>query len=182
MRTPLRAGFVVWFMSVLVLATTAVSAEGVSWTIVNWKVRHDFPSVRRIEPNELAKWLKDTKRVQPALLDVRTQAEYDISHLHGARRVEPGSAAGAINLAKDKPIVTYCSVGYRSGAFAKKLQDAGFPNVQNMAGSIFKWANESRPLESDSRAATQAHPYNGIWGRLLKSALRAKVPDAGSRM
>ena len=49
-------------------------------------------------------------------------------------------------IAKDAPIVTYCSVGYRSGKMAERLQAAGYTNVRNLEGSIFKWANEHRPL------------------------------------
>jgi rhodanese-related sulfurtransferase len=165
------------------LATLAVAyAQGVEWAIVNWKVRHDFPSVRRIESPELARWLEDVKRVQPVLLDVRTKAEFDVSHIHGAQRVDPGSAASAIELPRDRPIVTYCSVGYRSGAFAQKLQEAGYRNVQNMAGSIFQWANEGHPVERDGRRVEKVHPYNAKWGRLLKTPLRADVPPAGGGM
>jgi rhodanese-related sulfurtransferase len=167
----------------IALATAAiVSAQSLEWMLVNWKVRHDFPNVRRISPEEVAQWLKDPKRAQPVLLDVRTKAEFDVSHIHGARRIEPGSAANAIDLARDTPIVTYCSVGYRSGAFAKKLQDAGYQNVENMSGSIFQWANEGRPVERAGQRVEKVHPYDARWGKLLKPSLRADVPPAGKGM
>ncbi len=146
---------------------------------MNWKVRHDFPGVKRITPAETAAWLKDKNRPQPVLLDVRTQAEYDVSHIAGARRIEPGADVSALKLPHDRPIVTYCSVGYRSGALAKKLQEAGYKNVQNMSGSIFQWANEGRPIEHDRHGVKKVHPYNGMWGKLLDADLRADVPDAG---
>lgn len=174
------------FGAILVLTlrmmTPPAKAQGLGWSLVNWKVRHDFPNVRRITPAEMAAWLRDPKRPQPVLLDVRTKAEYDVSHIRGARRVEPGSDASALKLARDRPIITYCSVGYRSGAFAKKLQDAGYNNVQNMSGSIFQWANEGRPLVQDGRRTQKVHPYNGLWGKLLQPSLRAEVPDAGKEM
>ncbi|MEO5721751.1 MAG: rhodanese-like domain-containing protein [Chthoniobacterales bacterium] len=165
----------------LVLATVAFS-QGVRWTIVNWKVRHDFPKVQRISPQEVAEWIKDAKRDQPVLLDVRTKAEYDVSHIRGAQRVEPGSEANAIELAKGKPIVTYCSVGYRSGAFATKLQEAGYKNVRNMSGSIFEWANDGYPVERDGKRVEKVHPYNEEWSGLLKEPLRAQIPPAGKGM
>ncbi|MDQ6623358.1 MAG: rhodanese-like domain-containing protein [Verrucomicrobiota bacterium] len=146
---------------------------------MNYKVRHDFPNVRRVSPDEVAQWLTNPKRQAPVLLDVRTKAEFDVSHIHGARRVEPASNANAIDLPRDQPIVTYCSVGYRSGAFAKKLQDAGYKNVQNMSGSIFAWANEGHPIERDGKRVEKVHPYNAKWGKLLKPSLRAQVPPAG---
>lgn len=185
MRSNLRLRRVaIWTVAAAVLITTAtvVCGQSVGWAIVNWKVRHDFTGVRRIEPKPLADWLNDKSRAQPILLDVRTKPEYDVSHLHGAIRVDPNATAGAINVPKDQPIVTYCSVGYRSGGFAKKLQDAGYTNVQNMAGSIFAWANEGRPVERDGQRVNKVHPYNATWGKLLKPKLRAKVSSVGSGM
>ena len=171
------------FIVVLVLVVPAfVFAQSLRWTLVNWKVRHDFPTVQRISPKEVAEWLQDSKREQPVLLDVRTKAEFEVSHIHGAQRVEPGSEAGALKLARGKPIVTYCSVGYRSGAFAKTLQEAGYQNVRNMSGSIFQWANEGRPLEHDGRPVEKVHPYNSVWGRLLNAPRHAAVPAAGDDM
>ncbi|MEP6823080.1 MAG: rhodanese-like domain-containing protein [Chthoniobacterales bacterium] len=155
-------------------------AGGLRWTLVNWKVRHDFPDVKRITPAETAERLKEKQ--SPVLLDIRTKSEYEISHIPGARRVEPSAEASAIDLPHDQPIITYCSVGYRSGAFAKKLQDAGYKNVQNMSGSIFQWANEGRPLEHAGKPTEKVHPYNATWGKLLKAPLRAEVPDAGKDM
>ncbi len=168
--------------ALVLVSATVVYAQSVRWTIVNWKVRHDFPGIRRIEPQELADWLNDPARAQPVLLDVRTKPEFEVSHLHGARRVEPDATAEAIQLPKDQRIVTYCSVGYRSGGFAKKLQDAGYTNVQNMAGSIFQWANEGGPVERNGQRVYKVHPYNATWGKLLKPDLRAETPANGPGM
>ncbi len=143
---------------------------------MNYKVRHDFPTVRRISTAQLATWLKDKTRIHPVLLDVRTDAEYQVSHLQSSVRAEPGSNPHEVNIARDTPIVTYCSVGYRSAAFAKTLNDAGYKNVVNLEGSIFQWAEEGRPLESAGRVAHEVHPYNSTWALLLDKPLRAKLP------
>jgi rhodanese-related sulfurtransferase len=161
----------------LLLATVAsASSQGIKWTIVNFKVRHDFPTVRRIDSEHLSQWLGDAHRAQPILLDVRTKEEYDVSHLRGAQRVEPGSGATSITIPHEKSIVTYCSVGYRSAAFAKALQEAGFKNVQNLTGSIFDWANRGYPIEQQGHSVKKVHPYNDRWGGLLEKELRANVP------
>ena len=156
-------------------------SQGLKWTIVNFKVRHDFPTVRRIDSQQLAQWLGDSHRVQPALLDVRTKEEYDVSHIHGAQRIEPGASAASTAIPREKPIVTYCSVGYRSAAFAKALQNSGFKDVQNLTGSIFDWANKGFPIEQQGQPVKKVHPYNARWRSLLKKELRANVPpvDAG---
>ena len=151
------------------------------WQALNAEIRRRFPGVSRIRTPELAAWLGDATRPPPRLLDVREPAEYQVSHLANARQVEPGSDPAALGLPKDTPIVTYCSVGYRSAQYAQALRQAGFTNVRNLEGSIFEWANEDRPLiKDDGQPAERVHPYNETWGLLLKPARRARVPGAKS--
>lgn len=55
---------------VLAVATATIgSGQGIGWTLVNWKVRHDFPDIRRIDPEQVASWLSDKNRAQPVLLE-----------------------------------------------------------------------------------------------------------------
>ena len=75
----------------------------------------------------------------------------------------------------DRPIVVYCSVGYRSSILARKLQDMGFTKVYNLEGSIFKWANEDRPLVQNQTTGYKVHPYNAHWGRLLERKYHVDV-------
>ena len=163
-------------LSLALLFACAARSHAFGWALVNAKIRSEFPDVRRITTAELAAWLNDASRPAPLLLDVRTRAEFEVSHLQRATHVEPDTPASTVRAGKDRTVVTYCSVGYRSGAFAKKLTDAGFKNVVNLEGSIFRWANEGRPLVRDGRRADKVHPYNGTWGLLLKRQNRADVP------
>ena len=71
--------------------------------------------------------------------------------------------------------MVYCSVGYRSARIADRLQQAGCDRVYNLEGSIFKWANEKRPLYQSDRPTTIVHPYNPLWGQLLNKRSRASV-------
>jgi rhodanese-related sulfurtransferase len=158
----------------------AASSHAIGWALVNAKVRRDFPAVKRITPPELAAWLGDRDRTAPLLLDVRTRPEYEVSHLANAQHVEPDATASEVRVGKDHPIVTYCSVGYRSGAFAEKLRAAGYTKVVNLSGSIFQWANEGRSLVSDAGPTDKVHPYNKTWGLLLKKARRADIPSVKS--
>jgi rhodanese-related sulfurtransferase len=161
--------------SLLASMLCLASCRGIARRAVKEKVRHDFPQVRRIQADQLAEWLNDSRREPPLLLDVRTKAEYEASHLHGAQRVEPGSEAAETIAPTNKPIVTYCSVGYRSAALAQKLQAAGFKDVQNLEGSIFEWANEDRPLEQNGEPSTKVHPYSRLWGKLLKPSVLSSL-------
>ena len=165
-------------IGILVLALLFASvarSHAIGWALVNARIRSEFPDVRRITTAELAAWLNDHNRSAPLLLDIRTAAEFEVSHLAGARHVAPDALASVVHGPKDRAIVTYCSVGYRSGAFAKKLRDAGYTNVMNLEGSIFRWANERRPIVSgDGRKADKVHPYNATWGLLLQTSVSCR--------
>ena len=167
----------IWAGSFLVIAATValISCQSVRWKIVKSKTRRAFPGVAQLSTGKLSAWTNDPRRQPPVLLDVRTKAEYKVSHLAHAIRVEPGSDPAALQLSGDQPIVTYCSVGYRSSAFAEKLAEAGFKNVVNLEGSIFQWVNENRPLVNDAGQTDKVHPFNALWGTLLDKSHRAGV-------
>ena len=167
---------------ILVLSVGLLScARWLGWQALNAAIRHRFPDVTRIRTPELAAWLHDARRPPPRLLDVREPTEYRVSHLANAQQVDPGSDPAMLGLPEDQPIVTYCSVGYRSAEYAQKLRQAGFTDVRNLEGSIFAWANEGRPLVGNGHPAGQVHPYNKTWGLLLDPAHRAPVPAAKSK-
>lgn len=138
-------------------------------------VRKRFPEVRQLPTKDLAAWLADTNRPQPFLLDVRQAEEFILSHLPGARRIDPNANAEAIKplTATNRPLVVYCSVGYRSSELARRLMQSGITNVFNLEGSIFQWANEGRPLAGTNGPAAKVHPYSERWGALLKPEVRA---------
>jgi rhodanese-related sulfurtransferase len=161
----------------LVAVVVALGFRSVDWFLLKTSLRHKFPKVEWISTNELADWLANKRRPAPVLLDVRTPEEWNVSHLPGARRVEPNASteSAAAGVAKETPIVTYCAVGYRSGEMAERLRAAGFTKVRNLEGSIFQWANEHRPLVRGDQRVSHVHPYNGFWGRLLSDDVRAPL-------
>lgn len=135
-------------------------------------VRKRFPEVPQLSTAELAQWIADTSRPTPLLVDVRAPKEFAISHLQGATnstRVEDVVRARG---SKDRPVVVYCSIGYRSAAFADKLMQKGVTNIYNLEGSIFQWANEDRPVYRGSVIVQEVHPYSPKWGKLLKRSFR----------
>jgi hypothetical protein len=92
--------------------------------------------------------------------------------------VEPdaSSVPGLDSLSTDAPIVVYCSVGYRSARIAERLREQGFTNASNLEGSIFRWANEGRPVYRDSTEVDAVHPYDRTWGTLLDDRYHADEP------
>lgn len=169
------------FMTALIVLVAGIGfgkTKGAEWFVLKNAIRLKYPNVRRITTEQLAGWLNDPQLPKPLLLDVRTEQEFAISRLAGARRVDPAVTAesAAAGTPRDAAIVTYCSVGYRSSAVAQRLQAAGFTNVRNLEGSIFQWASEGRPLfDSRGDRATRVHPYNEWWGKLLDDAVRAEI-------
>lgn len=155
-----------------------ISCRSIDWFLLKRSLHARFGKINWITTGELVHWLDDGNRPQPVLLDVRTPAEWKVSHLQGARRVDPKANVkeAAQDLPKETPIVTYCSIGYRSGKMAQRLREAGYTHVQNLEGSIFQWANERRPLVDDRKPVTHVHPFNTTWGRLLDPAVRAPMP------
>ncbi len=164
-------------LSGILLASSCDVSDPISWPVVKQKIRSGFPEVESISVDSLAARLESDD--PPVLLDVREEAEYRVSHLAGAVRVDPdaGEAALPAGVGKDTPIVTYCSVGYRSAAFAERLKVRGYTAVQNLEGSIFEWANRGYPVVRDGREVREVHPYDRRWGVLLDEELHAYPAD-----
>jgi rhodanese-related sulfurtransferase len=154
-----------------------LSRRSVDWFVLKRSLRNKFGDEYWITARQLADWLDNKERPAPVLLDVRTEAEWNVSHLPGARRVEPDATAEAAagDVGRDAPIVTSCAVGYRSGEMAHRLRKAGYTHVQNLEGSIFEWANEHRPLVRNEGPARRVHSYNAIWSHLLSDDVRAPL-------
>ena len=117
------------------------------WGRLKEEVRARFPSVPRIAPEDLASWRK-MDVLQPVLLDARSEAEYNTSHIPGARRATSSPALLGIEGKLDLPIVVYCTVGFDSAPIAFRYIAQGYKRVQYLEGGIFLWADEGRPLES----------------------------------
>jgi rhodanese-related sulfurtransferase len=162
---------------VLFLGLTVFFRRSLNWFLLKRLLRARFGRDNWITTKELADWLANRSRPQPKLFDVRTMAEWQVSRLPGAQQVNPAADVKTVanGLAKDALIVTYCSVGYRSGVMARRLREMGYTNVQNLEGSIFEWANQGRPLIRDGARVKRVHPYSLFWERLLKREMRAPL-------
>lgn len=118
-------------------------------------------TVPYVSCEELKRW------PHTVLLDTRARAEYDVSHLPGARWVgyDDFDLSRMRDVPKTARVVVYCSVGYRSEKVGEKLLAAGFSNVYNLYGSLFEWVNQGNPVVGpDGRPTTRVHAYNRMWG------------------
>ncbi|XP_037092594.1 uncharacterized protein LOC119112736 isoform X2 [Pollicipes pollicipes] len=159
-----------------------------SMNILLYTVRKKFSSVQHVSTDTVYSWLYPRPRPDLLLLDTRAAAEFGISRLPHAVHVDPDSdeptlrrtVAALLPAGVDKTtIACYCSVGYRSATVATRLNglraaSPELPNFEavNIEGSIFKWANEGKPLVDAAGEPTRSvHPYNSVFGRLLKAEL-----------
>ena len=146
-----------------------------SWSLTLKTIRAKFPTVAHISTDTLQSWLAESPQRENLLLfDAREPEEYAVSHLQDARPAASKDEALKTlqGVSSDQRIVLYCSVGYRSSELAQFLMKKGYTEVYNLEGSIFAWANEGRPVYRGKERVQVVHPYDKIWGRLLKKSLR----------
>lgn len=99
-------------------------------------------------------------------LDAREPREFAVSRLKGAIPVgyDNFDIGNLPALEKDRRIVVYCSVGYRSEKIAEKLIAAGFSRVSNLYGGIFEWVNQGYPVYNGHGPTQRVHAYDQRWG------------------
>lgn len=104
------------------------------------------------------------------ILDAREINEFQISHLKNAVHVGYNnfdSDTISKRISKDKPVVVYCSIGYRSEKIAEQLKLKGYI-VYNLYGGIFQWKNKHNIVIDTSNIETnKVHCYNKKWSKWL---------------
>ena len=161
-----------------------VAGRPLAFEVIQRKTAARFPEVKWIPTQELASWQADTGQPQPLLVDARTQPEFAISHLKGALPIDPyrPSLRSLGNASRQTAIVVYSSAGYRGARLASWLGKQGYSTVVNLAGGIFKWANEGRPVFREEGGPTAVvHPYDQRWGYLVLGRYRAQALDVPKR-
>lgn len=157
----------------ILLAVPALADPGTGADRLKPMIGFRFPGTEWATRADLAQWLEGSEPV--VLLDAREPKEFAVSHLLGAERVDPDVEAKALqHIPRDVRIVVYCSVGYRSAAVARRLSEAGYPEVYNLEGGLFGWANHGGAFYRGSEPASTVHPYDRTWGRFLDEPFHAK--------
>jgi len=115
--------------------------------------------VQRIETiavEQLAQRLEGEE--PPVVVDVRADAEYEEAHIPGSLHIPYADLPGrAGELPEDRPIVTICKAGKRSGLAASILQRGGHERVSHVSpGGVGTWGDAGRPVESGASAEVPA--------------------------
>ena len=84
------------------------------------------------------------------LVDVREPDEFHgpLGHIPGAESIPLSTlAAGAASLPRERPVVTVCRSGGRSGKAALELATLGFARVASLRGGMVGWTEQQLPVE-----------------------------------
>jgi hydroxyacylglutathione hydrolase len=90
----------------------------------------------------------------PAIIDVRSQEEYDAGHVPGAVHLPFWTVAGRIEdipAAHDARIVVYCQHGPRAWLAGSTLRRHGFRHVEYLRGHMHRWHRLQLPEETGTK-------------------------------
>ena len=142
---------------------------------IHQSIKASYPNMPHISPAQLEKQLASDELL---IFDTRPLEEYNVSHIAGAIQIEPDATPEHFSAKfgeslKNKRIIVYCSVGWRSSILGTRLENAalsaGAVSIQNLEGGLFGWHNDNRPLVNQSGTTSKIHPYNPYWGRLIEN-------------
>lgn len=92
------------------------------------------------------------------VVDVRTPEEVKVSIIPGA--ITKAQFQKDAAKYRDKLVIPYCTVGGRSGAFAKQMAGKGM-KVKNYQGSILKWVGAGLPVVTlDGKDTNRVHTHS----------------------
>ena len=120
--------------------------------------KKDFPEVKDLSPQQV---MDRMKKGDVVLVDTRKQAEMQVSMLPGAITkkeylLEPGRY-------NDLTVISYCTISYRSGVFARNMAKQGF-TIYNLRGGILAWTLEGGSVyDPDGQTTRQIHVFGKRW-------------------
>ncbi len=105
------------------------------------------PAVKipQVRPHDVAEALQNGRA--PVIVDVRSPEEWaQDGHIEGAVLIPlPALGLRVDEIPRDRPVVMVCRSGRRSQAACEALAQAGFDNVQNLAGGMIAWKRAGLP-------------------------------------
>ncbi|NMG60115.1 rhodanese-like domain-containing protein [Geitlerinema sp. P-1104] len=82
------------------------------------------------------------------VIDVREPSEYADGHIPTAINIPLRTISQNLNqIPKNRPVVLYCSSGYRTAMALTSLQLLGYDNVQSFPPSLAGWQAAGEPIE-----------------------------------
>jgi rhodanese-related sulfurtransferase len=99
-------------------------------------------------------------RANPVLVDVREPREVEVSIIPGA--IPKQEFEENRNLYAGRPVVVYCTIGWRSGLYASRLRREG-ADALNLVGGVLGWAHAGEDFFDGEDATRSLHVYGPTW-------------------
>lgn len=93
-------------------------------------------------------------------VDARAPAERKVSTIKGA--IPHEQVLAHPERYQDRPLIVYCTIGYRSGLMVRRLRKAGL-EAYNLRGSLLSWVHAGQPLYHDDERTKRLHVYGETW-------------------
>jgi sodium/bile acid cotransporter 7 len=119
--------------------------------------KKDFADVRDIAPAEA---MELSKTGQAIFVDVREKKEQEVSMLPGA--VTDKEFLKNPERYRDKLIIGYCTISYRSGKLAQKLKARGILML-NLEGGMLAWLHAGGKIYDRAGETRRIHVYGRKW-------------------
>lgn len=160
----------------IVLLLSAAAAT--LWLVVSMSISHGDTAVQKIEAmyRQYRREFRDVPDVTAAdlrslldsgevlVVDVRDANERAVSTIPGVISAEEFQRSHHDH--RDVSVVTYCTIGYRSGLFADELRQRGVPAF-NLSGGILAWCHADGQLVTPTGESTKrVHVYGQRWNLL----------------
>lgn len=105
------------------------------------------PKIVEITPDVAQKLIAEGVTV----IDLRTEEEFEHTHIRGAKNINALDAAFEKNIAAldaSKPILVHCQSGRRSkAAIETVLSNSKFPTVYHLTEGLSAWKKAGKPLD-----------------------------------
>ena len=101
----------------------------------------EYGRLAQLSTKEVAEKSSDVQ-----VLDVRSDKEWQSSHIEGATHISLGELPDRLEeIPKDQAVIAVCGSGYRSSIASSLLQANGFSDVSSMDGGMTAWNHKQLP-------------------------------------
>jgi len=157
-----------------VVATATLAVAAVAWSQITslFGNKQSVPEItvqdlRQLQLNQIDAENKavSSGKAKPTaeyvVVDVRAESETEVSVIPDGITVSQYEANS--EKYKGRTVICYCTVGYRSEIYARKLIAKGV-STKNFKGSILVWCEAKFPLETlDRQPTNHVHTYNSSY-------------------
>ena len=119
--------------------------------------KKEFPEVQDVDPQE-AMQLSNTEKV--VFIDVRKPDEQSVSHLPGA--ITADFFLENPEKYNDYIKIGYCTISYRSGILAQKINQKGIP-MYNLRGGLLAWVHDGGKVYNGVDETHRIHVFSREW-------------------